>query len=609
MKFAKIFIILAVSMAAVAVAQDSSACGAYKVSPPTPTSNEYQLYCGMFHFGSFIVDPNGTLVFRPHPDQHDANGWGTSWFMAPFLAGADPTSGSVNSITGGPEGIQANLSGLVANTGGSTYGNWNINGTLTYNSLAQKVIASGNLNINLNGTLTDAKRDLNLERLSSNYLYNVPRQLNGVGNTGDIKEIIVTYGIQDPHNFVWIPTPSEPATYPTYASTSLEIGLVGQINDVDTLAQGKGFQITIARKPTVNLDFSSMVAPLSAGLAWDPNRGQDFAADNIGLNHLVLKGNSTATQMTFNFTMNSISPYGKDCIIIDFGDPYGIYRYQCGGQNWLQLHPLTAVQPVAAFLDGNSQSDLVVNFGNPYGTWVLIRAWTNQRWVKLHDLSPTSITAANLDSNGQDDLVINFGNPYGIWVWMNNQTWVKLHDLSPVSITAADLDGNAQSDLVVNFGDPYGTWVWMNNQTWWQLHTLAPVSITAADLDGNGQSDLVIDLAPYGIWKWMNNQTWVKLHDLSAHSITAADLDGNGLDDLAINFGDPDGIWRWMNNQTWVKLHDLSPASITAAYLDDNAQQDLVIDFAPYGIWQWLNNQNWVKLHDLPAKHIIASPE
>jgi hypothetical protein len=302
------------------------------------------------------------------------------------------------------------------------------------------------------------------------------------------------------------------------------------------------------------------------------------------------------------------NPHQTETIFIDFGPPYGIWQYSQGTQTWSKIHNLSADQLVAADLDGNGQTDLVVNFGNSYGTWVLMN---NQTWVNLHPLSPVTITAADLDSNGMADLVVNFGDPYGTWRWMNNQTWWKLLDLSPVPITAANLDGNCPTDLVVNFGDPDGTRVWMNNQNWMQLHHLSAVSITAADLDGNGQQDLVIDFGqPYGIWRWMNNHDWAQLHHLSAVSITAADLDGNGQDDVVINFGPSYGLWVWMNNQSWVKLHNLSPASVTAAYLDNNIQQDLVIDFGtPYGIWMWMNNNKWVKLHNLSAQHIVASPK
>jgi hypothetical protein len=315
--------------------------------------------------------------------------------------------------------------------------------------------------------------------------------------------------------------------------------------------------------------------------------------------------NGTGTcQVTMDQARTVTATFNRiEALVIDFC-PYGLWLRK-SDQSWAELHDLCTVQLVAADLDGNGQTDLVINFGTSYGIWVWMN---NQTWVQLHTLSPVTITAADLDGNGKADLAINFGTSYGIWVWMNNQTWVQLHTLSPVTITAADLDGNGQSDLVVNFGNPYGLWVWMNNQSWTQLHALSPASVTTARLDGNAQQDLIVDFAPYGLWKWMNNQMWVKLHDLPARSITAADLDGNGLDEVVIDFN-PYGLWVWMNNQSWWQLHSLSPMSVTAAYLDNNAQQDLVVDFSPYGIWQWMNNQIWVKLHDLPAKHIIDSPD
>ncbi len=87
-----------------------------------------------------------------------------------------------------------------------------------------------------------------------------------------------------------------------------------------------------------------------------------------------------------------------------------------------------------ADLAGNLNLDkiiLIIDFGNPYGIWVYYNGST---WSKLHSLSPEIITVGDIDGTGQDDLIIDFGNPYGIWVYYNGSTWSKLHSLSPCSI-------------------------------------------------------------------------------------------------------------------------------------------------------------------------------
>ncbi len=308
-------VILALSF--MTFAQISSACNKYDFEDVPPTADfpyipHYRLLCDGFVFGSFHVKPEGGLIFRPHPDRYDENGWGTSWFMAPFLSGAGTSSGVLIGITASPTGIYVIWSGRVANVGGNDYGTWMISGTLSYDSLAQKVTASGNLSISLNGTLRAANRDLNLERLSSNYLRNVPLQGCGgcFGDTGDMKEAKVTYSTQDTRNFTWIPS-SLPSHYPNDISTTLGIEVVGNMNNVDVLRLDPPWlsQIAVARKPSTFLAFSSADVLLSAGFYWDENREQDPAADNIGINHLVFKEKSDSTQMTFNFTMTSISAF------------------------------------------------------------------------------------------------------------------------------------------------------------------------------------------------------------------------------------------------------------------------------------------------------------
>src|SRR4051794_31677783 len=60
---------------------------------PTTGNVENRFFFNGFHFSTLLRDPSGKLYFRPHPDQSDPNGWGTSWLMNPFLSGADPGLG------------------------------------------------------------------------------------------------------------------------------------------------------------------------------------------------------------------------------------------------------------------------------------------------------------------------------------------------------------------------------------------------------------------------------------------------------------------------------------------------------------------------------------
>ena len=46
------------------------------------------------------------------------------------------------------------------------------------------------------------------------------------------------------------------------------------------------------------------------------------------------------------------------------------------------------------------------------GIWALLNT---AQWLPMHSLSARQIVAADLDNNGRTDLVIDFGPRYGIW--------------------------------------------------------------------------------------------------------------------------------------------------------------------------------------------------
>ena len=289
-----------------------------EVFDPDTGNTEHRFFHDGFHFSTLIEDPDGRLIFRSHPDQKDVNGFGSSWVMNPFLAGAEPGLGIINSIETSVSGIQISLSGQVARAFGLTYGTWTISADISYDAAAAVVAASGTLAIALDGTLAAAAADLNVERITSNYLFCVPLQTGGIGNTGDMQHAVVTYAPGGgPMDFVWIPQ-DMPSHFPTDSSTYLDIEVVGQLNTVDTMALGEGFQIAVARKPTVRLTYNSAPDAMIAGLIWDEGEGQNFAADNVGINHLFLQGQTSSTSFTLPFTYESrvfqgSPPVGECC--------------------------------------------------------------------------------------------------------------------------------------------------------------------------------------------------------------------------------------------------------------------------------------------------------
>ncbi len=271
---------------------------------------EYRFLEDGFQFGTLIADPQGRLIFRAHPDQQDANGWGTSYLTNPFLSGADGGQGTVDNILTTPTGVEISTSGSVNMVGDSTYGTWSWQASVSYDSQLQQVAGQGTLTVSLPGTLAAAGADLNLDRLASNFLHDVPLQTGGVGDTGDTTGALVNYApAGDPRDFTWFP-PDLPSHFPYDFSSYLKIELPGTVNTVDTLALGEGFQIDVARKPTFSLAFTSTSPQdqMIAGLVWDESQGQNFAADNIGANHLVLSGTTDDTQLSYDFQFAAVLP-------------------------------------------------------------------------------------------------------------------------------------------------------------------------------------------------------------------------------------------------------------------------------------------------------------
>jgi len=313
----------------------------------------------------------------------------------------------------------------------------------------------------------------------------------------------------------------------------------------------------------------------------------------------ILSGTDIAVTEGMN-TPNIKAQLGSCDVIIDFGDPYGIWMH-LNNTTWVKLHNLSPESMVTGDIDGSGQDDVIIDFGAPYGIWVRMN---NTTWVQLDIRSPESMVTGDLDGNGQDDIIIDFGSD-GIWMSMNNSTLVQRSTGSAESMVTGDLDGNGQDDVIINFGSD-GTWLWINNTYLLQLDTRSPESMVTGDLDGNGLDDVIIDFGSDGIWVRMNNSALVQLDTISPESMVTGDIDGNGLDDVIIDFGS-DGIWQWMNNSALVYLHPLSPESMITGDIDSSGQDDVIIDFgAPYGIWVRMNNSTWDHLHSISPESMVT---
>ena len=285
---------------------------------------EYNLFENNFQFGVFMVQgmPDsgqigrygpGMLIFRPHPDQADINGWGSSLYLNPFLSTGQPGNGTLDQPTVTASGIVVTANGLVnSDTAGNTnYGTFALSATFCCDMTAQQLTGSASLQVTLSGSLAGANSaDLNLVRISSNRLSNVPLVGGGVGNTGDMTKVSVSYGSSgnDPNNFDWVPSVSS-ATYPSYSSSALSTNVIGAVNNVDGLALG-GASLAIATKPTLNLTLASSngASLLSAGMQYATAAAQDPYADNIGIVQQVLSKTTSSTSFGFSLQIGSAAP-------------------------------------------------------------------------------------------------------------------------------------------------------------------------------------------------------------------------------------------------------------------------------------------------------------
>jgi Ca2+-binding RTX toxin-like protein len=271
---------------------------------------DHRLYRDGWQFASLKRYSSGLLVLRTRPDTTSADGWGTSVYLGPYLAGADPIGNTIDSLTVTAGGVQLEASGPIYRPGHVQFGTWSFSGLLSFDATWKQVLTEGVLSVHLNQTLAVADADLNLTWMRSNYMHNVPLQTGGFADTGDMSVVKVLYGYPpDPSNEPWDGTwyPVDGAFYPTRASDEVTITAVGQTNLVDTMP-GYLYQIDVARKPTVSLTLDDRMGgyAISAGMAW---RGTSSYDDpNVALVHQSRKGATTNTEMSLAYRLVSTPP-------------------------------------------------------------------------------------------------------------------------------------------------------------------------------------------------------------------------------------------------------------------------------------------------------------
>lgn len=260
---------------------------------------EYRFCLNDFHFLT-VLNTGGAFTVRPHPGV-DVNGWGSSVYLQPFLPGATLGHTQIEAIAAVEDGIEGRVSGSVSRGAAGTYGSWSMQWVFRYDPSVRRIGGKGVYRIHLDGRLSSSTGDLNLLRIASNYLHDVPLLGDGTGDTGDMK---CARASGESWNLVWNPA-KEPACFLRQTADALSIEVVGAYNDVDTAAQGYA-PIAAAYKPNLGIGLASRQAgiPMIFGALYDKSKERDFWEDNVGITPLVLK-ESPFVEYLFDLTFES----------------------------------------------------------------------------------------------------------------------------------------------------------------------------------------------------------------------------------------------------------------------------------------------------------------
>jgi len=187
-----------------------------------------------FHFMT-LLPTGGIHAYRPHPGK-DINGWGTTWYAQPFLPGATLQYATVDSVVASDLGVFCYSHGLVSRGEFEHLGHWNMNLYFEYIAEMKKIIGTGGYYILLDSILSDSTGDLNLFKIASNYLFDVPLLCDPYyGETGDMYDATVI-GSGSAYPFTWSPMDGD--LFEFDHTDTLCIDISGQYNNVDTEVLG-----------------------------------------------------------------------------------------------------------------------------------------------------------------------------------------------------------------------------------------------------------------------------------------------------------------------------------------------------------------------------------
>lgn len=270
------------------------------------------------HHFMTIIDQSGTQIIRAHPGC-DRNGWGTSLYLQPFHPGAvlGHTNIDPDLITCRANGIEVIATGEISYKQNQSRGTWRSEMFYAYNEHEKQIKGKGTYKIKLTKRLDDSSGDLNIVKIASNYLHDVPILDGECRDTGDM-QFVTAKGDND-FSVTWIP-PCKPEHFPQETSNTLDIFVAGNYNNVNSESQGHE-RLEPAYKPNIQLIIKSLRTdanlPMIFGAMYDRSKQKDFWEDNVGITPLVLK---TCPLDRFDFEIEFLStPLQQDSTSFEVG--------------------------------------------------------------------------------------------------------------------------------------------------------------------------------------------------------------------------------------------------------------------------------------------------
>lgn len=288
----------------------SSVQGLYHVShelldPEHPEKKyQYKCYLDDHHFLT-VIDNDLEFAMRTHPGV-DKDGWGTTLYLQAFLASATLKHTKINAVTASSSGIHVQASGKVSRDTDETYGTWQASLDFQYDPTQTPPIVngSGTYHITIDADLSSQPHDLSICKIASNYLDDVPSLRAAIGDTEDTGDMQSVHAQGYQLDYWWTP-PIPERDYPQDQTDWLTIEVLGQLNVVDTAAQGLA-AINPVYKPNLSLTLSSWQTAIHMifGVQYATESSQVFDADNVGVTPVVLRG-TPYQHFDFNVAISS----------------------------------------------------------------------------------------------------------------------------------------------------------------------------------------------------------------------------------------------------------------------------------------------------------------